>query len=62
MCGKYTVPIDLPAVRYEDLIDFYVRLRRYVCKKCGWIWASGKMREHNAKEYARRKREAFRVK
>lgn len=60
-CGKYTVPSDLPAVKYDEAIDFYVRLRRYVCKKCGWIWATAKMREHNAGEYAKRKQLARRI-
>lgn len=58
-CGADAAPTNLPAVKYDEIIDFYVRLERYDCPKCRWRWANAAQRERNAAEYKVRKTLAF---
>lgn len=53
-CSTMTFPND-KAIQYtSSYVDFFVRIWKYNCEECGWVWANELQRKHNEKEYVKR--------
>lgn len=55
-CSTMTFPNDRAIQYTENYVDFFVRIWKYSCAECGWVWANLKQREHNAVEHNKRRR------
>lgn len=57
-CATPTPPTDRAVPVDSPYGTFPVRLWRYVCQSCPWVWANDAQREHNDAEYRRQRKRA----